>query len=86
MEAFRRPSFDLVGIASLRRRGAKCSGKNRSKNGSGNHQHEDHIEQSAIDEALTAGLRVSKATNVAASVAATCGNVSDHIVRRATGE
>jgi hypothetical protein len=30
--------------------------KNRSKNGSGNHQHEDHIEQPAIDQTLTGGV------------------------------
>jgi len=30
--------------------------KNRSKNGSGNHQHEDHIEQTVIDQALTGGV------------------------------
>ena len=37
--------------------------KNRSKNGSGNHQHEDHIEQSAIDQALTDTIVIVTADN-----------------------
>ena len=60
--------------------------KNRSKNGSGNHQHEDHIGGNRLStRRWPAGFRVSKATNVAASIAASCGNVSDHIVMRAAG-
>ena len=55
IRVFRRPSFDPVGSVFEE---ARCEVfcKNRSKNGSGNHQHEDHIEQSAIDQALTDGV------------------------------
>jgi hypothetical protein len=36
-------------------------------------QHQVHVEQPAIKRTLTEGLRVSKATKAAASVAVTCG-------------
>ena len=37
---------------------ARCEalGENRSKNGRGKHQHEDHVEQPAIKQAFTGGI------------------------------
>jgi hypothetical protein len=37
---------------------ARCEvlGENGAKNGSGKHQHQDHVEQAAIDQALTGGV------------------------------
>ena len=60
--------------------------ENRPENGSGKHENEHHIEQPAIDQALTCVVERIEGDQCAASVAATCGSVSDQIVIRAIGE
>jgi hypothetical protein len=55
IRVFRRLSFDPV-VCVFEKARCEVLCENRSKNGSGNHQHEDHIEQPAIDQTLTGGV------------------------------
>ena len=54
--------------------------QHRTKDRRHEHQHENHVEHAIVEQTLTCAPSVSWATNVAASVAATCGSVSDHTV------